>query len=148
MSVDDEQVGMVVGERSEVGGSVSRDRYPDRSESWGQGHLDSHVSGTRRVWCAVARHDDSMGVVIDAVVVIAEDPVKLTMGLSGVIDTAFLGGAFVGVAVMGFALFSVAIHPMELRMGLLCFVSGLLSIDIGVGHEEVQLLEVPVGVLK
>jgi hypothetical protein len=61
---------------------------------------------------------------------------------------AFLDRAFVGAMVVGFTLFSVAVHPTELHMGLLCFVSNFLSVSIRARREEVQLLKVPAGVLK
>jgi hypothetical protein len=61
---------------------------------------------------------------------------------------AFLGGAFVGAAVVGFALFAVTVHPVELRMGLFLLASSFCSVNIGSRREEVQLLEVPVGLLE
>jgi hypothetical protein len=61
---------------------------------------------------------------------------------------ALLGGAFGGMVVMDFALFSVAVHPMELCVGSFFFTRSLLSVNVGVRRKEVGLLKIPVGFLK
>jgi hypothetical protein len=85
-------------------------------------------------------------VVIGTSVVVAESPVELAVGFGGGVDAALLIGTLPRGTVVDFALFSFAVHPVELCVGSLLLTASLCRIDGGSRRQEVRLLEIPVGV--
>jgi hypothetical protein len=149
LAINDEQVRVALRWWDEVGKLVVGNGNTNGLQRGGQAGWDSHMCGAGGIGGAVTEHGDSVGmVVVWAVVIVAEEPVELTMGFGGCVGVLLLGGlVFARCPVMCFAVLMFAVGPVKASV-LLFFATGFVNIREGLGCKEIGFLQVLVGFLN